>query len=170
MRNEIWQSLVLSIYATPRGFAFVLFESPLSPVDWGVKVIPGRNKNARCIKEIAKLIDRYQPDAVVIEDCGVVGSRRSSRIRRLYRAIEAWASNQMIRTFRFSRNLVRETFSKLGAFTKDEIAEAIAKLIPAFEHRLPPIRRLWMSEDSRMGLFDAIALTFTFFRFGIQTT
>jgi len=168
MTNPTWQGLVLSVYATPRGFAFVLFEGPLSPVDWGVKVIPGPNKNARCVDGIAKLIDMYQPDAVVIEDCAAVGSRRSSRIRRLYRAIEAWASNQTIETYRFSRNLIRETFSRLGAFTKHEIAEVIAKHVPAFEHRLPPMRRLWMSEDSRMWLFDATALTFTFFRFGVS--
>lgn len=170
MTHPPWQGLVLSVYATPRGFAFALFESPLSPVDWGVKVIPGPHKNARCMVEVAKLIDTHQPDVIVIEDCGVVGSRRSSRVRRLYRAIEAWGSNQAIETFRFSRNLVRETFSRLGAFTKHEIAEAIAKHIPAFEHRLPPMRRLWMSEDARMGLFDAIALTFTFFRFGMSAT
>ncbi len=167
MTNPTWQGLVLSVYATTRGFSFVLFEGPLSPVDWGVKDIYGPNKNARCVEGIAKLIETYQPDAVVIEDCAVTGSRRSSRIRRLYRAIEAWTSNQAIETYRYSRNLIRETFSRLGGFTKQEIAEVIARYIPAFEHRLPPTRRPWMSEDSRMGIFDATALTFTFFRFGV---
>ena len=28
---------------------------------------------------------------------------------------------------------------------------------------LPPIRKIWKSEDSRMGLFDAAALALTFF-------
>jgi hypothetical protein len=102
----------------------------------------------------------------VIEDCTAAGSRRSSRIRRLYRAIDTWAGNQAIETYRYSRNLIRETFGKLGAITKQEIAETIAKHIPAFEHRLPPERKPWMSEDSRMGIFDATALIFTFFHLG----
>lgn len=166
MTNQNWQGLVLAVYPTTRGFAFTLFESPLSPVDWGVKEIAGPNKNAECVESIAKLVDIYQPDAVVIEDCTASGSRRSSRIRRLYRAIDTWAGNQAIETYRYSRNLIRETFGKFGALTKQEIAETIAKHIPAFEHRLPPERKPWMSEDSRMGIFDATALIFTFFHLG----
>lgn len=164
MNSPKWHGLVLSVYATTRGFAYTLFEGPLSPVDWGVREIRSKNKNARCLKSITRLIETHQPDALVIEDWSEAGSRRSSRIRRLYRAVEAWAENQSIDTYRYSRNLIRETFSNLGALTKQEIAEVIAKHIPAFDHRLPPIRRPWMSEDPRMGLFDAAALTFTFFR------
>jgi len=157
------QDLVLSLYPTTRGFAYVLFEGPLSPIDWGVKEIPGPNKNARCMERIGNLIETHQPNAVVIEDCSVASSRRSVRIRRLYRSIEARAAQQKIDTYRYSRDQIRATFGKLGATTKDEIAEVIAKRIPAFEHRRPPIRRPWMSEDSRMGLFDATALAFAFF-------
>jgi len=167
MTKPQWPGLVLSIYATTRGFAFALFESPLSPVDWGVKVAVRASKNAECVEGITKLVETYQPDAVVIEDYRAAGSRRSLRIRRLYRAIEAWTASQAIETYRYSRNLIRETFSRLGAYTKEEIAQIITKHIPAFEHRLPPVRRVWMSEDPRMGLFDATALAFTFFRFGV---
>jgi len=38
-------ALVLSIYPNTRGFAFVLFEGPLSPFDWGVKEVRGRGKH-----------------------------------------------------------------------------------------------------------------------------
>lgn len=165
MKTAPWPSLVLSIYATTRGFAFALFEGPISPIDWGVKDTRGWNRNAQCLEAVSKLIEMHQPDVIVIEDCAVAGSRRSDRIRRLYRAIDVRARHQAIETYRYSRTLVRETFLKLGAFTKDEIAEAIGKHIPAFEHRRPPIRRAWMSEDPRMGLFDATALVVTFFHF-----
>ena len=53
-------------------------------------------------------------------------------------------------------------FSK-HARTKDEIARAIAKLLPEFAARVPPMRKLWMSEDYRMGLFDALSLVFTYY-------
>ncbi|WP_156527887.1 hypothetical protein [Bradyrhizobium stylosanthis] len=43
-------------------------------------------------------------------------------------------------------------------------AERIAKHIPAFEQYVPPPRKPWMSEDRRMGLFDAAALALTFFQ------
>jgi hypothetical protein len=34
---------------------------------------------------------------------------------------------------------------------------------------LPPIRKIWMSEDRRMSIFDAVSLAVTFFRSKSQT-
>lgn len=168
MTNTRWRGSVLSLYATSRGFAFTLFEGPLSPVDWGVKVVRRPNKNRLCIESMAALIGRHQPDALVLEDCRAPGSRRSPRIRRLYRAIEVFAATQAIETYSYSRHLIRETFAKLGAMSKDEIAAVIARYIPEFEQHLPPVRRVWMSEDRRMGIFDAAALAFAFFHLGVE--
>jgi hypothetical protein len=50
MTHEHPQALVLSIYPFSRGFAFVLFEGPENPLDWGVKEIKGEHK-----KEVAPL-------------------------------------------------------------------------------------------------------------------
>ena len=48
--------------------------------------------------------------------------------------------------------------------TKHGIAQTIAKHIPALSLYLPPARKPWMSEDARMGLFDAAALALMFFQ------
>jgi len=161
------KGLVLSLYVTTRGFAYVLFEGPTSPIDWGVREITGPDKNTQCSESIIKLIETHNPDAVVLEDCRAPSSRRSRRVYDLYRAVEAWTANRGIDTYHYSRDLIRQTFGKLGAATKDEIAEVIGKHIPAFEHRRPPARKIWMSEDARMGLFDATALVLTFFHLGV---
>ena len=58
---------------------------------------------------------------------------------------------------------MKECFASVGAGTKYEIAKAIATQIPAFAHRLPRLRKIWMSEDPRQSLFDAAALGLTFF-------
>ena len=158
--------LVLALYMTTRDFAHVLFEGPLSPIDWGVKEVPGPKKSERCLESIVHLVRTHRPDVLVIEDYIDPQSHRSRRIRRLNASIQRWAEEHRLEIHRYSRTQVRETFEKFGALTKDQIAEAIAKYIPALEHRRPPIRRPWMSEDSRMGLFDATALAFAFYRFG----
>jgi len=49
---------VLAVSASPRGFAFVLFQGANDPFDWGIKDIPGSQKNPRCVAEIKKLIRR----------------------------------------------------------------------------------------------------------------
>jgi hypothetical protein len=50
-----------------------------------------------------------------------------------------------------------------GATTKQKIAEMIAKQIPALNLYVPPERKPWMSEDPRMGIFDAAALAWMYF-------
>jgi hypothetical protein len=46
---------------------------------------------------------------------------------------------------------------------KHRIAETIAGHIPALKLYVPPARKAWMSEDARMGIFDAAALAWVFF-------
>jgi hypothetical protein len=156
-------NFVLAFYPTTHGFAFVLFEGPQSPFDWGVRELRGTRKNARTLKALKKLIDRYRPQALVIENTSRVRSRRVERIRRLHRMIRHLAKAEQVDAYRYTRSEVRARFASVGAIRKDEIAEAIATVIPAFAHRLPPKRKIWMSEDPRQSLFDAAALGLTYY-------
>ena len=52
---------------------------------------------------------------------------------------------------------------RMGAKSKDDIAEMVAKRVPELEMRLPPRRRLWESEHFSMGVFEAAALALTYF-------
>ena len=156
-------NLVLAAYATTRGFAFTLCEGPISPIEWGSKEYRGADRNARCVRAITRLIDRYHPDALVIENSHSSEWRRAERIGRLYQAIEEFTAKQAIAVFTYDRAHVRACFRNHGAYTKQERAELIAKQIPAFSYRAPPPRRLWMSEHPRMGLFEAAALSITHF-------
>lgn len=156
--QKIPQNLVLSIYPTSRGYAFVLFEGSQNPYDWGIKEIRKKRKNEATIANIRTLIERYRPDHIVIEDYSEPGSRRSSRIRRLYRMVIQLAEKERIEVSRISRDAIYANFASVGAKTKYEIAKAIAQQIPALAHRLPRLRKIWMSEDPRQSLFDAAAL------------
>jgi len=163
MTHEDPQDLVLSIYPFSRGFAFVLFEGPESPFDWGVKEIKEKHKNTKTLDEIKKLIDRYRPEALVIEDTAGRGARRHRRIQKLYRMLAHFAAAEYVDLHCCSRVEVKACFASVGATTKYEIAKAVATQIPAFAHRIPRLRRAWMSEDPRQSLFDAAALGITYF-------
>lgn len=152
-------AFVLAISPSPRGFAFVLFQGPSSPFDWGVKEVRGGEKNARTVAAIKKLIDGYRPETLVIEE--PEGSRRGPRIRVLHRSIIQLASTEKITLVRYTRLQIRKTFASENARSKSEIAKAIATRIPAFAPRVPPARKIWMSEDPRQSLFDAAALAIT---------
>lgn len=163
MTNNSPSNLVLSLYPFSRGFAFVLFEGPESPFDWGVKEIKEKHKNTKTLEAIKKLIDRYRPEALVIEDTTGKESRRTARIRKLYRMLVHFAAAEYVDLHRCSKSEVKACFASVGARTKYEIAMAIATQIPAFAHRVPRVRKPWMSEDPRQSLFDAAALGLTYF-------
>jgi Holliday junction resolvasome RuvABC endonuclease subunit len=152
-----------AVYPSTRGFGYAVFDGPEILVDWGVRSIRGARKNPRSLKKIQDLLALYPPDALVLEDYRGEGSRRSRRIEKLTDAAAELAAKGRIPVATFSRGEVRTAFAEAGAATKAEIAHAIADEFPELEPRLPPVRKLWMSEDVRMNIFDAVALGMTFF-------
>jgi hypothetical protein len=156
--------LVLAAYLNSRGVAFVLFESALSPFDWGIKDMRGPRRHSRSLYLVSKLFDRYEPDVLVIQDTSLEGTRRGARIVKLNAAIAALARQHHIPVYAYSRADIRAAFGYLGVPSKEMIAGAIAKHILAFHRYLPPPRKPWKSEDARMGMFDAAALGIVFFQ------
>src|SRR5437016_12967227 len=130
------QIRVLAIDPFFRGFGFAILEGPERPIDWGAK--EARNdKAARCVRQVAQLIEYYQPDVLVVEDWTDPECRRCPRVRALLREILELAVNRKVTTRRFSQRTVRATFAHCDAFSKHEIAGAIARQLPDLAHRLP---------------------------------
>jgi hypothetical protein len=122
----------------------------------------GRKKLDHLLTRIGAQFERYSLDALVLQDMSPEGTRRSRRIRQLNDTIAEFAETYGIPVFLYSRDQVRQCFRQFGLATKHGIAETIAKHIPELANRVPRVRKVWMSEDSRMGLFDAAALVVTF--------
>jgi hypothetical protein len=159
--------LVFAVFPSTRGFGYAVFEGPVSLVDWGVKGVRSIQKNAESLRRIRELLAFYRPDVLVLENCQGRGSRRAKRIQTLINLMTAHATEVGMATASFSRAQVRACFSSTaGSTTKRQIAESIAREFPELEPRLPPVRKIWMSEDSRMSIFDAAALGITYFHTG----
>ena len=168
-RTYTKQKRILAIDPTTKGFGFAILEGPESLIDWGVKEVKDNKDasrlNARCSQQVANLIERYEPDMIVVEDYAAKGCRRCPRVRLLIRDTFKLALEKKIKIHSVSQRAVRAAFSRFGARTKHEIAGAIAKRLPELAPRQPPYRKPWMSEDDRMSIFDAVALVLTFFFF-----
>lgn len=153
---------VLSVFPTTKGFGYAVFEGPGEVVDWGVQLIPIKalhEHNSR----VSALVEWYTPDVIVVENYAGQGSRRSARLRQQIQGIARMGKSRGIRIESYSRALIRQCFARFNARGKDAIARVIAREFPEMEPRLPPARRPWMSEDYRMGMFDAAALALTHF-------
>jgi len=157
------RDLVLAVHPFTRGIAYTLFESPLSPVDWGINDIRGTQKNALALEAAKRLIERLQPDVLVLQDLSGPDVHRAERIHRLQRLIASHAEAQAIEVHRYRRKDIQECFKSVGAVTRYEIAQAIASQVHALGHRLPPKRKIWNAEDPRMSFFDAASLVMTFY-------
>ncbi len=150
--------LVIGIAPSSRGVGFAVVEGAEVLIDWGVKTVKG-DKNARCMSHVGNLINRYEPDVIAIEDARSGIGRRSPRVQVLLLEIADLARRNGIELREFSRKhmTMRTLGTKRG--TKDALAEHIATVFPEeLGFRLPGARRPWMSVDSRMDIFDAVAL------------
>lgn len=160
------QELLLALFPATKGVGFAVFEGSEMLVDWGVIYARGERKNAQCLRRIRDQIAFYRPEIMVIG--GRTRSRRAKRIGKLIDAISDVALKESIATSFLSRVDVQDCFLHRRVRSKREIAETIARDFPELAPRLPPLRRIWMSEDARMSIFDAVALGVTFFHKGLQ--
>ena len=149
---------ILAIAPSTKGFGYAILEGHKELVDWGVKSVEG-DKNAGSMEKVEELIAHYNPHVMVLEDTLAKGSRRCARIQALTKRLIALAESRTIKVALFSQKKIRRVFFADGCGTKHALAEIIAERFPEeLGFRLPPKRRAWMSEDSRMDIFDAVAL------------
>jgi hypothetical protein len=94
-----------------------------------------------------------------------INPRRCERIRTLNSGFVDLARTHKLKVKLFPQSEVHRVFFPEGGATKYKIAKLLAERVPEeFAAILPPKRRAWNSEDRRMDIFDALALTVTFRR------
>ena len=157
------EGLVLGFHPTSRGFGWVAFESPFQPFDWGLIYARG-DKNAACLARLEAILDRLEPEVLVLEEFDRRTTRRANRIASLTTSVAAAATMRSIQVATYTLGDIRSAFAETGATSRRAIIETVACHVDAFRHRLPPPRKPWESEDRRSALFAAAALVLTHFR------
>ena len=153
---------VLAIDPASRGFGFAVLEGPAHLIDWGV-IESRKRKKQRTLVQVARLMQLYHPDVLVLEDCLGRGSRRAPRIQELIGALQSLAVRRGIPVRHFSPAEVKAVICHSATRTKREVATAIAQRLPELAQRLPRPRLPWTSEDSRTNIFDSVALGVAYF-------
>ena len=154
MRKETARR-VLAIDPYSRGVGFAVLEGPECLIDWGIRTT-GRADNAKAARVIDKLIDRFRPDVLALEDWDSAGSRRCGRVQKLLDRIAAAEGSRVL-----VRLIARRQIRAIGPLpqtgTKHGRACFLAERFPELQAFLPPFRKLWMPEDDRMAIFDAVS-------------
>ena len=153
---------VLAIDPANRGFGYAVLEGPQSLLDWGVTGT--RTTTTGDLAQHAEtLIDTYEPDMIVVEDYGLNIARQRRRAQAFLRVLARHAAKRHLRVCAFARATVRKSFADARARNKDQVALLLATRYPALLPWLPKVRKIWMPEEYRMNIFDAVALGVTFF-------
>lgn len=154
------------IHPTSRGFGWVLCEGPFTLVESGVFTPLRGDKNAACLRKAEQLIARLRPAEFVLEAFDDERSGRSRRVRNLCLDLVTMAADRQLFIEAHTRDAVRDAFEAVGARTREEVAEAVARHFPALAYRLPKPRKAWMSEDKRLAIFNAAAVVLAHYHNG----
>ena len=145
---------VLAVDPFSRGVGFAVLEGPERLIDWGLRTT-GRADNAKSARVIDKLVDRFRPDVLALEDWESAGSRRCVRVKILLDRVAADEGTRVLVRF-IARRDVRAIGPLPQTGTKRGRACFLADRFPELQPFLPPVRKPWMPEDDRMAIFDAV--------------
>jgi Holliday junction resolvasome RuvABC endonuclease subunit len=155
------QVRILAIAPTARGFGYCVMEDG-AILECGYKGAK-KNKNAKSVSKIEKLMNQFLPSGLVLQDVYAEGCYRAPRIKALHRKIVGLAANHKCKVKLFSGNQLRDALLGDVKGTKHEMAELLARKYPVeLAGKLPPKRRPWENEDGRMDMFDAVGLAAVF--------
>jgi len=143
---------IVGIDPTPRGLAFVFFESG-ELLDWGTRRLDGSE-----LALLERLLATFKADVLVLENPDAGGSERRPRMRVLLRRLADDARSRGITVLTVGRRDVREAYANRGMTRKHAVAAEIAAQFPEVEPLVPRLRKVYRSEEARAEIFDAISL------------
>lgn len=155
------QVRILAIAPTARGFGYCVMEDG-AILECGYKGAK-KNKNAKSVSKIEKLMNHFLPSGLVLQDLGAAGCRRAPRIKALHRQVVGLAEQHKCKITLLSGKKLRIALLSDVRATKHKMAEMLAQKFPGeLAGKLPPKRRPWENEDGRMDMFDAVGLAVVF--------
>lgn len=146
---------ILGIDPTKRGLAFVFFEYG-ELIDWGTR--SAKSDPEAWLLVLGEILTTLAAEVVVLEDPDVQGCVRRPRIRTCLRAAASHAKGSDLVVLRVSRIRVRQAWKALGNRSKQSVAERLADDFPELGPLVPPPRKVFMDEDARLQIFDALTL------------
>ena len=143
---------VLSIELTAPGFAFAVLEGPERLIDWGGRQIEG--DVSVFLLKLGQLVDRYRPDALVLEDPAL--SRRGERGRKWLAWAEELGNKRSLRLHTIAAQEFRWRVPLIQK-NRHSVAIAIAEQFQQLRPALPKKHKPWQAEPARIAVFVSIA-------------
>jgi hypothetical protein len=162
---------LLGLAIRARWLGFAELDAQRHLLDWGMvfyqKRTPDQFKSAK--KKLDDLLARTGPSFVVLVLPGLNADGGAPAVRSMVRSLRATASIRSIQIIHLHRSAIRGAFAPRKARSKHEIAEVLTQTFPELGWKLPPARKIWAKEDSKMSIFDALAGAVAYHKSGLRT-
>lgn len=153
---------ILAIAPSSRGFGYAVIEGEEVLVDWGNMQAKG-DKNANSLVKIERLLDLFSPDVLVLPDPAAKHTHRAPRVKALIEALRNRTQERSLRVALVTSEQVKKILLGHPDRTKHDVAAFLTKRFqPELGDLLPPKREVWMSEDRRVDIFEAVGLALAF--------
>lgn len=146
---------IVGIDPTPRGIAFVFFESG-ELLDWAQ--LEDDPEDVAQLALLDRVLDGCAADILILENPDAEGARRKPRMAHLLRLFAKHAKRRGVEVVRLARRDVHDAWAAKELTTKEATAAAIAELLPELAHLVPPKRKPGWNEAERVNIFDATTL------------
>jgi hypothetical protein len=147
------QTRILALDLHPRGFGYIVMDSPSRLLDWGVRRSYQKTKNHPEVLVgggLRPLLKIWEPDVVVTR----IDNHRQKDLQPLFRQIKEEVGEMAFLLTRGSRP------HYLGR-GKYERAVVLAARFSEIGWKLPPKRKPWESENYSMTIFEALGVALT---------
>ena len=160
MKLRVYDPTILAIDLRHRRLGYAVFEGHRMLNDSGLRVYRavGEAEAEMASKRLVALIKSSSASTIIVKRERWDRAHTSLHIKSLVGVLTRVALAHSVPILLIRQEDVQETFRNLGCKTREEMAEALARIFPHLIGKLPPKRRVWQSEHPRMAMFDAISL------------
>jgi hypothetical protein len=149
---------ILALDVHPKRYGYAVLELPAELLDWGVRRQHLRNAPRSlnwARKSVRDLLDRWRPSLIVTKELS------KSRLKRIGASLVAEARRFGIPVRPVREAAILSTFGDGRFVTKYRIAQMLVQRFSFLTFLLPPLRKIYESQDYRMSVFAAVALALT---------
>jgi len=148
---------ILSLVFGTRKVGFSVSYGTDNLIDWGVKHIPGSDKNI-ALEKVRELFDRFQPDFICLQDINDRQCRLRKSVRDIIAEVSTFAKDNNIPYEMVSKSEIMEGLGIEHSCEKSELLNEVICRHSAMNFRRIEKRKIWESEAYATPYLMAAAL------------
>lgn len=152
---------ILALDVHRQRYGYAILEAPAELLDWGVRrrYLRHAPRSVTWVrKSLRDLVARWRPSLIVTKE---LSKPATSGLKKIVASLVAEARCFGIPVRPVPESAIRSTFGGGRHVTKYHIAQMLVQRFSFLAFLLPPLRKIYESQDYRMSMFAAMALALT---------